>query len=101
MSFVPLKRVLPQAIRQAGLEASVSAARVVDEAERALVRLWGPEKAGFVHAVSFKEGTLQVSTAAPSASHALRGFETAWMNEINRAFGERRVQQIRVRHEGF
>ncbi|HWR00056.1 MAG TPA: DciA family protein [Candidatus Methylomirabilis sp.] len=101
MPFTPLKRILPQAIRQAGLDVQVSAARIVDEAHAALVRLWDAERAAYVRAVSFKEGVLKVTVTSPSAAHALRLAETAWMNEINRALGARKVMKVTVVREGF
>lgn len=101
MSFIPLKRILPQAIRQAGIEAQVSAARVVDEAQAALARLWDAERAAHARVVSFKEGTLKASVTSPSAAHALRLLETQWMNEINRALGGRKVMRVVVMREGF
>lgn len=101
MTFFSLKRILPQAVRQAGIEASVSASRVVEEGQAALVRLWNPEQAQFVRVVSFKGGVLTIAILSPSATHALRTIETAWMNEINRALGEQKVRKIAVRREGF
>lgn len=101
MAFTPLKRILPQAVRQAGVEAQVGAARVVDEAQASLVRLWDPERAAHVRAVSFKEGTLKVAITSPSAAHALRLIETQWVNETNRALGSRKVMKVIVMREGF
>lgn len=101
MAFTSLKRILPQAIRQAGLEATVSSVRIVEEAQAALVRLWDPERAAYVRVVSSVGHTLNVAVTSPSAVHALRLIEVSWMNEINRALGEQRVQKIVVKREGF
>ena len=101
MSFIPLKRILPQAIRQAGLDVQVSASRVVDEAQTALVRLWDADRAAYVRPVSFKEGTLKVTVTSPSAAHALRLVEAEWVNEINRALGGRKVMKVVTVREGF
>jgi hypothetical protein len=101
MSFISLKRILPQAVRQAGIEQSVSAARITEEAQAALVRLWGDEKAVYVRVVSTVGDTLKVAVTSPSAVHGLKLLETAWMNEINRALGSQHVKKITVKREGF
>ncbi len=101
MSFVSLKRILPSSMQHAGLDAHVSAARIVDEATASLSRLWDTERAAYVQPVSFKGDALTVAMTSPSAAHGLRGFEVTWMNEINRALGSQRVKKIVVRREGF
>ncbi|OGL73776.1 hypothetical protein A3E39_03515 [Candidatus Uhrbacteria bacterium RIFCSPHIGHO2_12_FULL_60_25] len=101
MAFTPLKRILPQAIRQAGVEAQVGAARVVDEAQAALVRLWDADRAAHVRVMSFKEGTLKAAVTSPSAAHALRLIESQWVNETNRALGHRKIMKVTAVREGF
>ena len=101
MAFTSLKRILPQAVRHAGLESSVDAVRVVEEAGQILNRLWDTERAAYVRPISFKEGTLTIAVTSPSATHALRLIEPTWINEINRTLGERRVLKIVTRREGF
>ncbi len=101
MPFTPIKRILQQAVRQAGVEAQVGAARVVNEAQAALTRLWDAERAAHVRVVSFKEGTLKVAVTSPSAAHALRLIESQWINETNRVLGNRKVMKVTVLREGF
>jgi hypothetical protein len=85
----------------AGIDPQVAAARVVEEARGALIRLWGEERASFAEPVSFSDGSLSVIVRSGSAAHALRVVEAQWMNETNRVLGERRVKDIRIRREGF
>jgi hypothetical protein len=101
MAFQPIRRILPQAMQQAGIDSQVSAARVVDEAQKAIVRLWGEERASFVEPVSFKDGSLNAIVRSGSAAHALRTMQSQWVNEINRTLGQQRVKEIRIRREGF
>ena len=101
MAFTSLKRVLTQAVRQAGLEQTVTAARIVSVAQSALERLWEPEQAAYVRVVSCVGTTLKVAVSSPAAAHGLRTMETMWLNEINRTLGERRVTKIVVMREGF
>jgi len=99
--FQPIRRILPQAMQQAGIDSQVSAARVVEEARKSIIRLWGEEKASFVEPVSFMNGSLNALVRSASAAHAMRTVQTQWVNEINRALGQQRVKEIRVRREGF
>jgi hypothetical protein len=101
MSFEPMKRILSRAVQRAGLETQVSAARIVSEAEEALIRLWGTERASYVSVVSAREGVLKVRVLSPAAAQTLKKDEVAWMNEVNRAMGERRIHRIALVREGF
>jgi hypothetical protein len=101
MAFTPLSRLLPQAVKQAGIERSVSATYVVEAAQTVIARMLGPERAAFVNVTSFKGNVLTVTVTAPAAAHALRGIATQWMKETNNALGSVRVKEMRVKREGF
>lgn len=101
MAFTPINRILSKSIQQARIEPQVSAARVVDEAQASLVKMWGPDRAMHVRVVSFKDGTLKVAVASPAAAHTLRIDEIAWQNAINRAQGMKAVRKIQLIREGF
>jgi hypothetical protein len=101
MSFTPIKRILSKSIQQAKIEPQVSAARVVDEAQASLVKMWGPGRAMHVRVISFKDGTLKVAVTSPAAAHTLRIDEIAWQNAINRAFGKKEIKKIVLMREGF
>ncbi|MEN9558099.1 MAG: Dna[CI] antecedent, DciA [Candidatus Parcubacteria bacterium] len=102
MPFTPLKALLPQAVRHAGLEKPLGASEVVEVATKTLRTLWPPAQAAFVQPVSFSAGALTVTVLSPSAAHALRTSATAWMQAINQAVGGKRiVHTIVVRREKF
>lgn len=101
MAFQSIRRILPKAIQKAGIDSQVSAARVIDDACKSIIRLWGEERASFVEPVSFHDGTLNVIVRSASAAHALRTMQSQWVNEINRTLGQQRVKKIRVQREGF
>ncbi len=101
MAFLPIRRILPSAIRESGIESQVSAIRILEEAKASLVRLWGPEQAAFVEPVSYAEGTLNVEIHSPSAAHALTALQSRWVNEMNRALGAKKIVKINVRRKGF
>lgn len=99
--FQSIKGIIPSALKRTGIDAQVSATRVLEEAKAAMERMWGAEQTAYVEPVMFKEGTLVVKITSPSAAQALRTAMHPWMNEINRVLGQRKVQEIRVRREGF
>jgi hypothetical protein len=101
MTFYPISRIIPKAIQKAGIDSQVSAARVVEEARKVILRLWGDERARFAEPASFREGTLNVAVRSASAAHTLRTMETRIVNEINRMLGQKKVKTIRMRREGF
>jgi len=101
MSFTSLGALLPQAMRQAGVGTSVTAAKVVDVAGEAAARLFPPEQLRFIHPVSFVGGALRVSITSPSAGHAIRLRGVKWIEEINRTVGTKKVQRIDVKRQGF
>ena len=97
MPFQPIRRILSASMRDSGIEARVSAMRVIDAAKASLTRLWGCERASFVEPVAFSNGILKVDVRSSSAEVALNGVLTPWVNETNRALGAKRVTEVRVR----
>lgn len=101
MSFTSLGALLPQAIRQAGVGTSVTAAKVVDVAGEAAARVFPPEQLAFIHPVSFVNGALRVAITSPAAAHAIRLRGVKWIAEIDRLVGMKKVQRIDVKRQGF
>ncbi|MDO8618255.1 MAG: DciA family protein [Candidatus Uhrbacteria bacterium] len=95
-SFEPIRKILPQAIQQAGIARQVTAARVIQETQEALRRLWGEEKAKYIQTVSFKDGVIKVKALAPAAAQEIKNATVPLQNEVNRALGSKIVQQIQV-----
>ena len=94
MAFQPIRRILPEAIRQAGLDTQVSSVRVLQLAQETLERFWGIETAQYIQWISYKDGVVRVRVAAPVARQELRAWEVRLLNEINRALGAKRVVKI-------
>lgn len=95
MSFLPIRKIIPKALQDAGITRQVTSVRVLEESSAVLRRLWGEEKASFVQPVSFGEGVLKLSTRAPAAMQELRVWEVRLQNEINRSLGSRVIVSMR------
>lgn len=94
MGFEPIRRLLPQAVRGAGIDRQIDAVRVQEVAERVLRAFWGDEKASWVHFVSFHEGTLKLSAHAPAALQELHAWDVRLRNQMNRELGGARIKAI-------
>jgi len=94
MTFQPIRRILPKAIQDAGIQQQVTAARVLAEAEQVIRRVWGEEKAAYVKAISFADGQLKLRASAPAAVQELTMQESRLLNEINRALGSKTVTRL-------
>lgn len=94
MPLEPIRRILPQAVRSAGISEQVNAARVLHEAHQVVVRLWGEEKAPYIQGISFKEGVLKMGSSAPAALQEIKLQGVRVQNEINRGLGAKIVKHI-------
>lgn len=94
MAFQPIRRILPDSIRKAGIDEQMSSVRVIQVAQSTLEKLWGEEKANYIEWVSFKEGTLKIRSHAPAALQELRLWEVRLLNELNRTLGMKKVIKI-------
>ncbi len=101
MGFESLKRILRHSIATAPIANELKIARVFHTWEEALRCVWGSEKAAYVSAVSFREGTLTVDVSSPAALQQLRIDLIRLQNETNRRLGEFLVTKVFARHRGF
>lgn len=95
--FQSIKRIIPQSLQASGIESQVSSSFILIEAKKSLERLWGIERSSCVELLSFVSGTLYVRMSSPSAAQAFRMIEVQWMNEVNRAIGQRKVMKIQMK----
>jgi hypothetical protein len=94
MAFQPIRRILPEAIRQAGIDEQVSSVRILTLAQSLLEKLWGPEKAAYIEWISYKDGVLRIRSQAAAALQELRIWEVRLVNEINRELRLKKVVKI-------
>lgn len=96
MSFEPIRRILPQSLRQAGISKQIEAVRVLSVAQDTIKALWGDQKASFVECVSFASGELKVRAHAPAALQELKLWDVRIRNEINRALGSKVILSLKA-----
>ncbi|MSR85240.1 DUF721 domain-containing protein [Candidatus Uhrbacteria bacterium] len=96
MSFQSIRKILPQAVRSAGIEKQITAVRVLETTQKVIQRLWGEEKANYLVMISFSAGTLKIRALAPVAAQEIKIATVQIQNEINRELGSKVVHQIHV-----
>lgn len=101
MPFTSLKDLLPQAVRKAGLDAPIDAAKVVYVAQSVAGQLFSPAQRVYIQPVAFVGKVLRVEITSPSAAHAIRLYARAWMEGINQRLQRKTVTEIVVRRKGF
>ncbi len=101
MAFQSIRRILPGAIRSAGITRQVTAARVIEVARQSVVRLWGEERAAYVEPLAFQEGELKIAGLAPAALQELEVDRVRIQNEINRALDAKAVHRLRFVSKTF
>lgn len=94
MAFQSIKRILPGAIREAGLEEQVTSIQVLQTAETVLKRYWGEERAAFVSMRSYNEGVLRLETRTPAAAQEVKAMQNKFINEINRLLGAKKIVKV-------
>ena len=101
MSFEPMRHILSRTIRSNPASTDLQLARVLDMSNVVLRKLWGEERAAFVHVLSFREGTLKFETSSPAAKQELSIQSVQIQNEINRQLGAQVVRKIAIQSKGF
>ncbi len=94
MAFQSIKRILPGAIREIGLEEQITSVQVLQTAEMVLKRYWGEEKAALVAMRSYHQGVLRIETHTPVAAQELKVMEIRFLNEINRVLGAKKIVKL-------
>ena len=94
MGFQSIRRILPQAIRDVGLEEQVTTVQVLQIATQVFERLWGQERAQLIQARSYTQGVLKVETRIPAAAQELQVQQVRFLNEMNRLLGAKKITRI-------
>lgn len=94
MAFQPIRRLLSESIRQAGIDEQVSSVRVLAVAKETLEKFWGPEKAAYIEWISYKDGVIRFRSCAPAAKQELKAWEVRFLNELNRCLGTKKVIKL-------
>lgn len=101
MGFEPIRRLLPNAIKSAGIADRVDASRVVSAFDATVRRHWGEAESSYVRSISFSQGVLKVAVSSPTALQAIRLESTRFQNETNRMLGGMMIREIRFHSDSF
>ena len=99
--FQSIKRIVPGVLNSHGIRGQLEARQILDEARKAMLGLWGEERAAHCEMMSFSEGVLTIKILSAPALQSLRLDQVRFMNELNRKLGAQRVLRIAFRRHGF
>jgi hypothetical protein len=97
MAFKKISKLLPQRLRQAGVEQGVEAARVLDVANEVLETLFGKDVANTtVRAVAVKHGKLQVASVHSAFRQEVNKKGNEIRARVNEQLGREIVRAVQV-----
>ncbi len=83
MPFLPLKDLLPKAIRTAGISSQVQAAVVLEIFERVLPDVVPPQVASRARAVRYQDGHVTIQVRSSAMAQELKGREADIIQRVN------------------
>ena len=93
--FEGLSNLIDDSIKRAGISRQVESSLIVEEANKIILKLFGPKKAEKIRAAWVKDKVLIIACITSSASQEANLFERAIINNINNAFEKEVVCEIR------
>lgn len=97
MAFQTMKSLLPQRLRQTGLERAVQAAQVIEAANRVLDTWFGRQTSErTAQAVSLRSRQLSVASLDAGIRHELRLREPDFIKAVNNTIGQPCVDCLRI-----
>lgn len=92
----PLKNLLGDAVNRANITRGVIAARVVEEFDKVCRELYGEQTCSMISHVSFRDKKIRIKCSEAAAAQNLTVNRVRLVNEINRAFGQKVVEDLSV-----
>lgn len=99
MSFLPLKDLLPRAVRTAGIGDQVQAARALETARRVMAEFLPPEAMAGVQPLRLQHGTLTVQVPSSAVAQELSLRQGELLRRLNLR-DPLRVERLRFRPLG-
>ncbi|TSC76865.1 MAG: hypothetical protein G01um101431_48 [Parcubacteria group bacterium Gr01-1014_31] len=87
MPFLPLKDLLPRALRTAKITDQVQAAQVLDAAQRVLAQLLPPQAMTGVQVLQLRQGTLTIRVPSSAVANELRLRQGDVLRQLNAQVG--------------
>jgi len=97
MAFNSIGKLLPQRLRQAGLEREVQISQVIIMANDLLNELFGPQTTDYkAQAVSLKQKNLSIAAMNSSMRQELAIKERDFIFRLNKKIGKQMVERLRI-----
>lgn len=96
MALIPLKNLLPQALKKNKISAQVEASLVLEEFEKAAVKKWGEKIRNEAKAMYLKNKILYVAVLSSVVASELKMHTNYLITLINETTGNETVKDIRL-----
>ena len=97
MAITKISNILPQRLKQAGIEKGVRAAQILEISNKILDEMFGPDTSNFkARAIIFKQQQLHIATTIPSLQQELTMKKIKIINKVNGNIGKDVVKRLIV-----
>jgi len=93
---LPIKKLLGDAVKRAGIAQGVLAARVVEEFNKVCLELYGQATCQGISHISFRQGVVKASCQEAVIAQNLRFNKTRIINEINQSLGQQVIRDLKI-----
>lgn len=93
---IPLKNLLGDAVKRAGISRGILASRVVEEFHKICRELYGDKTCKMIEHVSYRNKTLRIKCREAVVAQNLRFNKTRLINEINNALKGQAIKDIQI-----
>ncbi len=93
---IPLKNLLGDAVKRAGISRGILASRVVEEFNKVCKELYGDKTCKMIEHVSYRNKTLRLKCCEAVVAQNLRFNKARIINEINNALKAQAIKDIQI-----
>jgi hypothetical protein len=93
---IPLKNLLGDAVKRAGISRGILASQVVEEFNKVCQELYGNETRKMIEHVSYRNKTLRIKCREAVVAQNLRFNKARLINEINNVLKGQAVKDIQI-----
>lgn len=95
MSFVNIGKIIPKAVKSAGIEVSLNEAKLLDNFNETAVKVFGEDVLKKIKPLYIKNGTLMVACLSDLLATRIRDNERRFLYELNKPFHKGVIEKIR------
>jgi hypothetical protein len=95
MAFTPIKKIIPRAIKTAGISSQINEAKILANFEEVAARIFGDQVLKKLKALYIKNGALYLACLSDVLTQRLMSQEKRFLFELNKPIGKGVIEKIR------